>query len=140
MGGWADVRLLVIAACGASAGVHAGLVGEHWRDSAVYGVLFALAALSLAGNATALTVWPGAQLPVFLSAGLFGSLIVAWIAAREPVDALAVVTKTIEATGLVLVLRLVRGPVTRPGDLTLAYFGLTFILAFVVASATGSGH
>jgi hypothetical protein len=137
---WLDLRLLVIAACGASAGVHAGLVSGHWEDSQALGVLFGLAGIGLAGVAAALTIRPDALLPVFVAAGLFASLIAAYVAAREPLDALGVVTKAIEAVGLVLALLLLRRRPTRPGDLALAYFGLAFVLAFTVASAAGHGQ
>ena len=139
MAQWLDLRLLVIAACGASAGVHAGLVPDHYRDSRALGVLFGLAGLGLATVAAALAVWPEALLPVFAAAGLFLSLIAAYVAAGEPVDALGIVTKTIEVAGLALTVFLLRRLPTRPGDLALAYFGLTFVLAFIVASATGHG-
>ena len=139
MAQWIDLRLLVIAACGASAGVHAGLVPDHWRDSRALGVLFGLAGLGLAAVAAALALWPEALFPLFAAAGLFASLIAAYIAAGEPVDALGVVTKAIEASGLLLAVLLLRRRPTRPGDLALAYFGLTFVLAFTVASATGHG-
>ena len=140
MAQWLDLRLLVIAACGASAGVHAGLVPSHWDDSRALGVLFGLAGLGLAGVAAALAVRPNALLPVFAAAGLFASLIAAYVAAREPADALGVVTKTIEAAGLVLAVLLLRRRPTRQGDLALAYFGLTFVLAFTIASSAGHGQ
>jgi hypothetical protein len=135
---WLDLRLLVIAACGGSAGIHAGLAPHHWEDSQAFGVLFVLAAVSLAGAATALAVWPEALFPLFAAAGLFCSLIAAFVAADEPLDALVVTTKVIEAAGLVLALVLLRRPPSRPSDLALAYFGLTFVLAFTIA--TSSGH
>jgi hypothetical protein len=134
---WLDLRLLVIAACGASAGIHAGLAPHHWEESRAFGVLFVLAAVSLAGVATALAGWPEALLPLFAAAGLFGSLIAAYVAAREPLDALIVTTKAIEAAGLALALVLVRRPPSRPSDLALAYFGLTFVLAFTIAASSG---
>lgn len=137
MSHWLDLRLLVIAACGGSAGIHAGLAPHHWEESPAFGVLFVLAAVSLAAVATLLAGWPEALLPLFLAAGLFVSLIASFVAAREPIDAIVVVTKAIEAAGLVLALLLVRRPPSRPSDLALAYFGLTFVLAFTIAAASG---
>jgi hypothetical protein len=134
---WLDLRLLLVAACGASAGIHGGLAPHHWEESRGFGALFVLAAVGLAGVATALALWPEALLPLFGAAGLFASLIAAFVAADEPVDVLVVVTKAIEAAGLVLALVLLRRPVTRPGDLALAYFGLAFVLAFTVAASSG---
>lgn len=137
MNEWLDPRILLIGACGASAGVHAGLVADHWDESPTLGVLLGLAALGLVGLATALAAWPKATLPVFLAAGLFAALIASWFAAREPVDALGVVTKTIEAAGFVLAVLVARRPPSRPGDLALAYFGLPFVLAFTIAASSG---
>lgn len=137
MSEWLDLRLLLVGACGASAGIHSGLVVDHWEESAALGVLLGLATLALAGTAAALAVWPFASLPIFLAAGLFVALIASWIAAREPVDALGVVTKTIEAVGFVLAVLVVRRPPSRPGDLALAYFGLPFVLAFTIAASSG---
>jgi hypothetical protein len=134
---WLDLRLLVIAACGGSAGIHAGLAPHHWEESRAFGVLFVLAAVNLAGVATALALWPEPLFPLFAAAGLFASLIASFVAAREPLDALVVTTKAIEAVGLVLALVLVRRPLSRPGDLALAYFGLTFVLAFTIAASSG---
>ena len=101
MSPWLDLRLLVIAACGGSAGIHAGLAPHHWEESRAFGVLFVLAAVNLAGVATA---------------GLFCSLIAAFVAADEPLDALVVTTKAIEAAGLVLALVLLRRPPSRPAS------------------------
>jgi hypothetical protein len=137
---WLDLRLLLIAACGASAGIHAGLAPHHWEESRAFGVLFVLAAVGLAGVAVALAGWPEALFPLFAAAGLFASLIAAFVAAEEPVDALVVVTKAIEAAGLVLAVVLMRRPPSRPSDLALAYFGLAFVLAFTIAASTGHGH
>jgi hypothetical protein len=134
---WLDLRLLLIAACGGSAGIHAGLAPHHWDESAAFGVLFVLAALGLAAVAVALAGWPEASLPLFLAAGLFASLIAAFVAAGETLDVLAAVTKAIEAAGLVLALVLLRRPPSRPSDLALAYFGLTFVLAFTIAASSG---
>ncbi len=137
VGPWLDLRLLLIAACGGSAGIHAGLVAHHWEESPAFGVLFILAAVGLAVTATALAGWPEASLPLFAAAGLLCSLIAAFVAAREPLDALVVVTKAIEAAGLVAALLLLRRPPSRPSDLALAYFGLPFVLAFTIAAASG---
>jgi hypothetical protein len=134
---WLDLRLLVIGACGGSAGIHAGLVPHHWEESPAFGVLFVLAAVSLAAVATALAGWPEALFPLFAAAGLFASLIASFVAADEPRDALVVATKAMEAAGLVLALVLIRRPPSHPSDLALAYFGLTFVLAFTIATASG---
>ena len=137
MSEWLDPRMLVIAACGASAGIHAGLAPHHWGESRAIGVLFVLAAVALAVVSLGLAGWPEASLPPFAAAGLFAALIAAFIAAGESLDAIAVVTKVIEAVGFVLALLVLLRPPGRPNDLALAYFGLAFTLAFVIAAASG---
>ena len=58
----------------------------------------------------------------------------------DPFDVLSAITEVVEAAGLALSLWLLRRkPATRPGDLALAYFGFTFVLAFTIA-AGGHGH
>src|SRR3954463_6490961 len=47
----ASARRLVALACAASAGVHAGLVPEHFRESALLGAAFALSVVLLAAGA-----------------------------------------------------------------------------------------
>jgi CHASE2 domain-containing sensor protein len=140
---WLNTRLVVIAATGVSAGVHAGLVDEHLRESRTLGILFALAAAGLAGLAAALAIRPDDRLPAAATAVMFAALLIAYVVLRdEPFDAVAAIAKAAEAVGLVGSAALLRRHrVTRPGDLALAYFGLTFVLAFVVASAsTHGGH
>jgi hypothetical protein len=106
-------RLLVLVLA-SSAGVHAGLVPAHASEAPLAGPLFALSALLLA----ALTVRV-ARAPDVIALGAAALLLVALLAAyvatrfvalppfthSEPVDLLGVVTKLIEAGGLVLALR-----------------------------------
>jgi len=142
MSEWANARLLVIAAAGASAGVHAGLVPAHYDESPALGVLFALAAAGLAAAAAALALWPGWLLPIAGAGFLFAALLVAYPIFRdEPFDAVAAFSKLVETIGLAAALWLAwRRPTSRPGDLALAYFGLTFVLAFVIAASSEHAH
>lgn len=138
---WANARLLVIAAAGASAGIHVGLAPQHYRESHAIGISFGLAGAALALTAAALALWPDVAWPAVASAALFASLLVAYVLFREdPFDVLSAITKVVEAAGLTLSLWLLRSkPATRPGDLALAYFGFTFVLALTIA-AGGHGH
>jgi hypothetical protein len=138
---WVNARLLVIAAAGVSAGIHAGLTPQHYEDSPPIGVLFVLAAIALTLTAAVLAIWPDAGWPPLAGAALFAALLVSYVLFREDsFDALAAVTKAVEAVGLALSLWLLRTkPATRPGDLALAYFGFSFVLALTIA-AGGHGH
>ena len=136
-----NARLLVIAAAGVSAGIHVGLAPEHYQESHTIGISFGLATITLALTAGALALWPDASWPPVASAALFASLLVAYVLFRDdPFDVLAAITKVVEVAGLALSLSLLRiKPGTRPGDLALAYFGFTFVLALTIA-AGGHGH
>ena len=138
----ANARLLVIAAAGASAGVHAGLVPAHYDESPALGVSFGLAAAGLAVAAAALALWPDWLLPVAGAGLLFAALLVAYPIFRdEPFDAVAAFSKAAEVIGLAAAAWLAwKRPPNRPGDLALAYFGLTFVLAFVIAASSEHRH
>jgi hypothetical protein len=112
-------RNLVIAACAASAGVHAALAPEHFREGAGAGGGFLVAGVLLAALAVVLTSRPdhaGALVGTALTlAGLIGSYALATTTGLpllhpevEPVAGLALVTKAIEAAALLAALRLLR--------------------------------
>jgi hypothetical protein len=114
---------LVILACAVSAGVHGGLVPDHFHEGAGPGVGFLLAAVLLAVLAVVLTRSP-TQLALGLTAAVFVGLIASYVLAVttgvpvlhpgvEPVDALALVTKAIEVVGLLMAVSLVRRPALR---------------------------
>src|SRR5918992_5193061 len=93
-------RDAAIASCAASALIHAYLFAEHVGDERALGLSFGAAALALAsaGYALARPALPAASL---LAAGLFASLIAAYpivhVVTGDPVDALGIGTKLIEA-------------------------------------------
>jgi hypothetical protein len=114
-------RDLLIVICGVSAGIHGALVPEHLREGAAVGGGFIAATVLLAALAVALTVrsdprTSAAGAALTLTALLVSYGLVAWHGLpvlhpeTEPLDAIALVTKAIEAMGLVLALSLVDRP------------------------------
>jgi hypothetical protein len=106
---------VVIAACAASAGAHAGLVPEHLREAPRLGIAFILASALLLAMVAALTLWPEDRRIARLAALLLTGLIASWGASRvtgipllqpqpEPVDLVGLVTKLVEVLGLAFAL------------------------------------
>jgi hypothetical protein len=104
-------RDVVIVACAISAGIHAALAPEHFREGMGAGVGFLAAALILAAVAVGLTRRPGSGLLLGVAAaslaGLLGSYALAATTGLpllhpepEPVTGLALFTKGVEAVGL----------------------------------------
>ncbi|MHB8696036.1 MAG: hypothetical protein ACYDHH_32890, partial [Solirubrobacteraceae bacterium] len=104
-----------IASCAASAGAHAGIVPEHWREVPQRGIAFILAVMVLAATAAALRIRSEERRIGRAAALLFAGLIVAWEASRitgipviqpqaEPVDAVGLPTKLVEVLGLAFAL------------------------------------
>ncbi len=132
-------RLLLISACAASAGIHAALAPGHLAESRTLGLGFVAAAVLLATAALVLALRPSRA--AALGAGtLFASLILAYIATRaaEPVDALGVVTKTIESLGLVLAVAAIHGT-KRPRANRLVPVALACTVAVLAGAATPAG-
>ena len=108
----------VILACAISAGIHAALAPEHFRETTAAGVAFAASAVLLAGLAAVLTSRPS-DAALTATAVVFGGLIGSYALAVttgfpvfhpdvDPVEGLAVATKAVEAAGLVLAAGAVR--------------------------------
>jgi hypothetical protein len=108
----ADLRGdVVILACAISAGIHGALVPGHFDEGIGAGLGFVAATVALAGLVVWLT-WRPANASALAAAALtFGGLIASYALATttglpvlhphpEPVDGLALVTKAIEAAGL----------------------------------------
>jgi drug/metabolite transporter (DMT)-like permease len=115
------VQLLIVI-CAASAGVHAVLAPAHFQESPSLGVGFAVAAVALAAFAIGLDRWPQSRSAVHAAAVLLGALLIAYAATRitavpllgdhrEPIDAIGVATKLIEAVGLLLAIKPINEPV-----------------------------
>ena len=105
-------RDLVIVACAISAGIHAALAPEHFRESTAAGVGFLAATVIMAAVAAALTRRPGSALLFGVAAASLAGLIGSYALAAttglpllhpepEPVTGLAVFTKCVEAVGLI---------------------------------------
>jgi hypothetical protein len=117
---------VLLAAASVSAGVHAALAPEHLHEWLPLGVLFVLAAVALAVAAAALALrpanpWPARVLGLLL-AGTIATYALTRLAPlppfdpeREPLDTLGVVTKVVEAVGLVLALRISQLRLSRGG-------------------------
>lgn len=110
----------VILTCAISAGIHGALVGDHFEEGAGAGLGFVVATVLLAVLAVVLTRRP-TQLALFGTAAAFAGLIAGYALVAttgvpilhpepEALDGLALVTKAIEAIGLVLAASLLRRP------------------------------
>ena len=109
----------MILACAISAGIHGALVPAHLDESPAAGWAFAASTATLAVLAVALTRRPAARPPLVLAAATLGGLLGAYALAvttglpllhpePEPVEGLAVFTKTIELIGLLAAWSLLR--------------------------------
>src|SRR5436190_10754040 len=107
----ASKRDLLIVMCSVSAGVHAALVPEHLAESAAAGGGFIAATVLLAGLIVALARRPDSRLVVGAAAATLVGLLVSYVLAvtsgmpvlmpsPEPVEAVALATKAVEALGL----------------------------------------
>jgi apolipoprotein N-acyltransferase len=114
-------RDLLIVICGISAGIHGALVPEHLREATAAGGGFIAATVCLVALVVALTTRPDSRAAAAAAAATLAGLIVSYALVvwhgvpvlhpeTEPVDALALITKAIEAAGLVLALSLAGRP------------------------------
>jgi hypothetical protein len=112
-------RDVVILACAVSAGIHGALAPAHFGEGAVAGGGFVAATVVLAAFAIALTRAPQSDGLMAAAAAAFAGLIASYALATttalpllhdtpEPVDALALFTKGVEALGLAAALSLLR--------------------------------
>ena len=114
-------RDVVILACAISAGIHGALVPEHFTEGTGAGVGFVAATVVLAALVVAVTLKPASGVALAGAAAVFAGLLVSYALATttglpvlhpapEPVDALALATKAIEAAGLLAAWSLIRRP------------------------------
>ena len=111
---------LVILTCAISAGIHGALVPDHFTEGTAAGLGFLVATVLLAALAIGLTRRP-TQGALLATAAVFAGLIASYVLVvttgfpvlhpePEAVDGLALVTKAVEAGGLILTLSLLRRP------------------------------
>ena len=111
----------MILACAISAGIHGALAPGHFAEGKGAGLGFVAATIVLAALVVAVTLRPASALALAgaaaVLAGLLGSYVLATTTGvpvvhpePEPVDGLALVTKAIEAVGLVAASSLIRRP------------------------------
>jgi hypothetical protein len=102
---------VVILACGISAGIHGALVPQHFDEGIGAGLGFVVATVALAGLVVWLTRRPANASALVAAALTFAGLLASYALATttglpvlhpdpEPVDGLALITKAIEASGL----------------------------------------
>lgn len=118
---FAELRVdIIILACAVSAGIHAALVPDHFKEGAGAGIGFIVATVLLALLAVILTRNPS-QIALTATVALFVGLIASYALVIttgvpvlhpdvEAVDGLAVFTKAAEVIGLVTAASLVRRP------------------------------
>jgi hypothetical protein len=114
-----STRVLLVLMLASSAGVHAALVPTHVGEGALVAGGFALSSAALAATA-AFADTSGRPEAYWLAALLLGGLLATYLASRvaivwplshaEAVDAIGAATKTFEAAGLLLALRLLHKP------------------------------
>jgi hypothetical protein len=111
---------LVIFTCAISAGIHGALAPDHFEEGTGAGLGFVAATVLLGVLAVVLTRKP-TQAALLATAAVYVGLIASYALVLttgfpmlhpepEPVDALALFTKAIEAVGFVLAASLVRRP------------------------------
>ena len=108
---------VLIASCAISAGIHAALAPEHFREEPGAGVGFLVSAVLLAVLCVVLVYRPASRIAVGAAGATLAGLLVAYALVltvgvpvlhpdREPADGLALVTKAIELLGLMAALGL----------------------------------
>jgi hypothetical protein len=110
-------RNMLIAACAASAGLHAGLVPEHLGEEPRLGIAFVLATLLLLALTVALTTGIQPRLSSTVAAATLAALIVSYVLSRtaglpwlvedtEPFNVVGLLTQGIQGAGLLAALSL----------------------------------
>jgi hypothetical protein len=124
-----------------SAGVHAGLVAAHIRESPLLGASFVASVFLLAGIALALAVYPASTWPPRAAAASYFALILAYFTFTERiVDPLGLTTKVVEAFGMVLALLMRPGPELEDDRRTFVPVYLLLVGFTVLVALHASGH
>jgi hypothetical protein len=143
-------RDVVILACAISAGVHGALMPAHFGEGLGPGVGFAAATVLLGAVAAAMTMRPASDYALGAAAVVLGGLLVSYALAAtvglplvhpspEPVDGLALATKTVEAVGL-LAAASVFGEGEHRKTVPLSLPALIAVFSALVALAVTTGH
>jgi hypothetical protein len=124
-----------------SAGVHAGLVAAHIRESPLLGASFVASVFLLTGLALALALYPASIWPPRAAAASYGALILAYFTFTERiVDPLGLTTKVVEAFGMVLALAMRPKPVLDDDRRTFLPVYLLLVGFAVLVALHASGH
>lgn len=110
-------RDVLIVVCAISAGIHAALAPEHFREATAAGIGFVAATVLLGVLAVALTLRPASRAAAATAAAVLAGLLASYALAittgmpllhpePEAVDTLALVTKAVELAGLLVAVRL----------------------------------
>jgi len=111
-------RDVLIVACAISAGIHAALTPEHFREEAPAGAGFLVSTLLLAALCVGLTYRPDSGVAVAVAGAVLAGLLAAYALALttgvpllhpepEPADGLGLATKAIELVGLAVAVHLI---------------------------------
>ena len=114
-------RDALILVCAISAGIHAALTPDHFSEGTGAGLGFLVATVLLAALAVVLTLRPQGTAATATAGVVLAGLIVSYALAitpglpilqpaPEPLDGVALVTKAVEAVGLLAAAHLVRRP------------------------------
>lgn len=112
-------RDVLIVACAISAGIHAALVRQHFAEGAGAGGSFLASVVLLAGLVVVLTLRPPTASSLLMACAVLLGLLISYGFATttgvpflhpevEPIEALALVTKAIEAIGLLVGLHMLQ--------------------------------
>ncbi|MGZ8694772.1 MAG: hypothetical protein ACXWYS_04975 [Gaiellaceae bacterium] len=126
-----------------SAGVHAGLVAAHWRETPLLGASFAASAVLLTGIGVALGMYPASVWPPRLAALTFFAQILAYFTFTERItDPLGIATKLVEALGMVVALAIEPTPELEVERRSFApvYVLLVAFAGLVALEASGHHH
>ena len=134
-------HLTLVGCLAFSAGVHAGLVPQHLRESPYLGVAFIGAVISTTAVAIALAMYPAAAWPPRAAALLFAGQILAYFLFTEKItDPVGVATKLVEATGLVVALLMRPTPELEEQRRAYAPTYLLLVAFVLLVALQASGH
>ena len=124
-----------------SAGVHAGLVAAHWRETPLLGASFAASAVLLTGIGVALGMYPASVWPPRLAALTFFAQILAYFTFTERIaDPLGIATKLVEALGMVVALAMEPAAELEAERRSFAPVYVLLVAFAVLVALQASGH